>query len=302
MDSAAAGRNYWAFVVAGRTAIGQNSRLPSASGERSLPAIVLESRFAMPFDLIESKKREYTDKYVVVDASQPELARFRDTVGQVKTVNMSGRALVEFMDYHLNTGWYDIDPAFLRIVDKPAPKAAKPEVKKPAAKAEAKPAVAAKTPAAKAPAAGAQPGKLSVADILATARGGKPAGGGEAASPGLSSPKSAAAKTKSDVATESPKPATAPKTAAVDRSKMSVADMLAAARAGGAPGAAKPPAAPPIGKTQAAAAPARDEAPTENEVAEAPAVAAPAKPTEKIDKSKMSIADMLAWCRQHDAK
>jgi hypothetical protein len=30
--------------------------------------------------------------------------------------------------------------------------------------------------------------------------------------------------------------------------------------------------------------------------------AAPAKTTEKIDKSKMSIADMIAWCRQHDAK
>jgi hypothetical protein len=93
-------------------------------------------RHSMLFDQIETKKRQYTDKYVTVDASRPELARFRDAVGQVKTVNMSGRALVEFMDYHLNIGWYDIDPAFLRIVDKPAPKAAKPEAKKPAAKAE----------------------------------------------------------------------------------------------------------------------------------------------------------------------
>jgi hypothetical protein len=246
----------------------------------------------MPFDQIETKKREYTDKYVMVDASRPELARFRDIVGQVKTVNMSGRALVEFMDYHLNIGWYDIDPDYLKIVDKPAPKVAKPEAKKPAAKTEGKPAATAKTPAAKTPAAGAKPGKPSVADILAAARGGKSAPAGEAAS--------AAGKTKSETAPPAEKPA-APKPAAVDRSKMSVADMLAAARAGGAGGAAKPAAAA-AAKTQAAAAPVKQETPAEEEVAEAPPAAAPAKSTEKFDKSNMSIADMIDWCRQHDAK
>lgn len=41
---------------------------------------------------IEQLKQKYTDKYVQVDAQRPELARFRDVVGQVKTVNMSGRA------------------------------------------------------------------------------------------------------------------------------------------------------------------------------------------------------------------
>jgi hypothetical protein len=56
-------------------------------------------------DRIEQMKREYTDKYVVVDGTQPELARFRDVVGRVRTVNMNGRVLVEFDDYHLNTGW-----------------------------------------------------------------------------------------------------------------------------------------------------------------------------------------------------
>ena len=40
---------------------------------------------------IEQMKRDYTDKYVVVDGTRPELARFRDVVGRVKTVNMSGR-------------------------------------------------------------------------------------------------------------------------------------------------------------------------------------------------------------------
>ena len=72
---------------------------------------------------IDQLKQEWTDKYVVVDGERPELARFRDVVGGVKTVNMSGRALVEFDDYHLNIGWYDIDLEFLKVVDKPPPKA-----------------------------------------------------------------------------------------------------------------------------------------------------------------------------------
>ena len=62
------------------------------------------------FDQIEKLKQDFTDKYVVVDASIPELARFGGHVGQVKTVNMNGRALVEF-DAWNNIGWYDIEPA-----------------------------------------------------------------------------------------------------------------------------------------------------------------------------------------------
>ncbi len=76
----------------------------------------------MVFPQIEKIKQEYTDKYVVVDGQRPELARFQDLVGQVKTVNMNGRALVEFLDYHLNIGWYDIDLDYLKVVDKPAPR------------------------------------------------------------------------------------------------------------------------------------------------------------------------------------
>src|SRR5436189_28595 len=83
-------------------------------------------------DKIEQMKRDFTDKYVLVDATKPELARFRDVVGRVKTVNMNGRALVEFDEYHLNIGWYDIAPEYLKVVDKPPPKPAKPEAKKPA--------------------------------------------------------------------------------------------------------------------------------------------------------------------------
>ncbi len=124
---------------------------------------------------IEQMKREFTDKYVLVDTTRPELARFRDVVGRVKTVNMNGRALVEFDEYHLNIGWYDIAPEYLKVVDKPPPKVAKPEAKKAAPKS----APAAKKPADEVPAAtGAPPvkagGKPSVADILAAARGGKP--------------------------------------------------------------------------------------------------------------------------------
>jgi hypothetical protein len=218
------------------------------------------------FEKIEQMKRQYTDKYVVVDAARPELARFRDIVGRVKTVNMSGRALVEFDDYHLNIGWYDIDPEFLKVVDKPPPKAPKAEAKKPAAKAEAKPA------AAKAPAAAAKPaGKGSVADILAAARG-----GAAPAKPTGETPKAA--------------PATTQAPAKLDRSKMSVADMLAAARGGAAAAPAEP-----VKETLAAteaAAPAP----------KAEAAAPPAGDVKPVDKSKMSIAEMLAHARKTDAK
>jgi hypothetical protein len=240
----------------------------------------LESDSVTFTEQIETMKRQYTDKYVLVDATRPELARFRDVVGRVKTVNMSGRALVEFDDYHLNTGWFDIAPEFLKVVDKPPPKAPKAEVKKPAAKAEAKPATA-KTPVKATPAGGA---KSSVADILAAARGGKPA-------PAKAAAETAKAPAKASEVAAKPKAA-----GATDRSKMSVADMLAAARAGGA-GIEKPAPAQPKAPEPPAEEPAVDEAPV---VKAAPAAAAGGA-VKPVDKSKMSIDDMLAYCRQHDA-
>ncbi len=181
---------------------------------------------------IEKMKRQYTDKYVVVDATRPELARFRDVVGRVKTVNMSGRALVEFDDYHLNIGWYDIDPDFLKVVDKPPPKAPKPEVKKSAPKGQ----VEVKPQAKAVPTAAGKAGKPSVADILAAARAGK------AAAPA---------------------------------------------------------------KTQAEKAPVQKQEPSEEPPAPTPptgeVAAATGKP-KRVDKSNMSIDDILAYCRQHDAK
>jgi hypothetical protein len=72
---------------------------------------------------IEKLKQDWTDKYVVADATLAELARFAGLVGQVKTVNMSGRALVQFEG--ANIGRIDIELAFLKVVDKPALKEGK---------------------------------------------------------------------------------------------------------------------------------------------------------------------------------
>lgn len=249
---------------------------------------------------IEKLKSQYTDKFVVVDATRPELARFRDVVGRVKTVNMSGRALVEFDEYHQNIGWFDIDLDFLKVVDQPPPKAPKPEAKKAAPKPAAP--AAKDKPAAKPATAPAAKGKGSVADILAAARGGK------AAAP--AAPKSSAP-ASGEPASAGAKPAPAPKATPVkvDRSKMSVADMLAAARAGGTAGTAPPPAPPKAAPSARAEEVEQEHSPSpgtppalEAAVPSKLAAAPAGGKTERIDKSKMSIDDMVAWCRQHDTK
>ena len=125
------------------------------------------------FEVIERLKAEWTDKFVVIDSPAPELARFAATTGIVKTVNMNGRCLVEFDQFN-NIGWYDIDPAYLKVVPKPLPKPAAESKPKPAKAAAAK----AAPKAAPKPATG---GKPSTADILAAARG--KAGGAAAAKP-----------------------------------------------------------------------------------------------------------------------
>src|SRR5438874_8182458 len=115
----------------------------------------------MAFERAEQLQDEYTDKYVVVDDSRPELARFRGFVGQVKTVNMNGRALVEFQRYE-NIGWYDIELPFLKVVEKPPPK---PETHEKPAKPKAEAAAPAEKPKP-APAAKPAAGKgASTADI-----------------------------------------------------------------------------------------------------------------------------------------
>ena len=107
----------------------------------------------MVFERIEALKREYTDKYVVVDESRPELARFHGQVGVVKTINMNGCALIEFQDYIANIGWFDIDLDFVTVVPKPeatvVAKVEKPAAKKPPAAEKAAPAEPAQKPAEK---------------------------------------------------------------------------------------------------------------------------------------------------------
>ncbi|MFM8577201.1 MAG: hypothetical protein ACKOCN_00115 [Planctomycetaceae bacterium] len=136
------------------------------------------------FDVIERLKSEWTDKFVVINRPAPELARFANATGVVRTVNMNGRCLVEF-DQHNNIGWYDIDPVFLRVVPEPQPKPAvtKTTVTKTTVKSSPSPqSTAEKSSAKTAPAkpaaktsdkpAGNRP---STADILALARGKKAA-------------------------------------------------------------------------------------------------------------------------------
>ena len=110
----------------------------------------------MGFNAIEKLKSDYTGKYVVVDDQTPELRRFKGMTGLVKTVNMSGRALVQFESRN-NVGWYDIELDFLKVVDAPPPKT--PEsAKSPAAKPE--------MPAAPEAAPAAEPAKESLDDLF----------------------------------------------------------------------------------------------------------------------------------------
>ncbi|VAX41146.1 hypothetical protein MNBD_PLANCTO02-3217 [hydrothermal vent metagenome] len=105
----------------------------------------------MTIQIAEQRKRDLTDKYVIVIAETPELKRFEGLTGTVKTVNMNGRALVQF-DGPVDISWYDIDPDFLEVVDAPLPKKATPVKAKEAAPAK-------KAPAAKA--AGKSPLELA---------------------------------------------------------------------------------------------------------------------------------------------
>jgi hypothetical protein len=97
----------------------------------------------MSIERAEKLKELLTDKFVVVDADVPELRRFENWTGKVRTVNMNCRALVEF-DGPVDIGWYDIDPDYLKVVDGPVKKAPAPAAKAApapkAAPADAKPA------------------------------------------------------------------------------------------------------------------------------------------------------------------
>ncbi|MEZ6132912.1 MAG: hypothetical protein R3C59_29940 [Planctomycetaceae bacterium] len=122
----------------------------------------------MSIQQAEKLKRELTDKWVVVADGVPELRRFAQLTGQVRTVNMNCRALVQF-DGPEDISWYDIEPQFLTVVDAPRPKAVTAEADH-------------KAPAKAAPAARAATSGGSPLDKIRAAGGAakpaaKPAGG-----------------------------------------------------------------------------------------------------------------------------
>ena len=243
------------------------------------------------FEQAELLKKQYTDKFVVVKANVPELRRFTGLTGVVKTVNMSCRALVLF-DGAADIGWYDIDPAFLMVVDAPLPKKvvseAKPAKESPAAKS---------APAAKAaPAAGEK--KASPLDMIRK----QGAGGAKPATPAAAAPAAAAPATggaklspldmvrkqgaaKAGSAESAPTtPAPAP-AASGEGKKLSPIEMIrqqqsAKAGAPAAPAAVVPEAAPAPVVAQVAV-----EAPV---VAEAPKAVAPA-----ADGKKLSTVELI---------
>ena len=107
----------------------------------------------------EQLKKDLTDRFVVVADGIAELRRFSGLTGTVKTVNMNGRALVQF-DNPVDISWYDIDPSYLQVVDAPLKK------EKPAAHA------APAAPAKAAPKAAAPAGQSPLDAIRAKAAGG----------------------------------------------------------------------------------------------------------------------------------
>lgn len=251
----------------------------------------------MVFENIEKLKDQWTDKYVVTDESRPELKRFSGLTGTVKTVNMSGRCLVEF-DGRANIGWYDIDPGFLKVIPEPLKK---PEVKeaKAAPKADAKK-PATETAKAAAPAA---KGGGNVADILAAARGGakpaaapsKPAGSSTADILAAARGKATAAPKAESPPTEAPKSPAPTKT---DAKSMSVNDILAAAR-GKASAAA--PAAPPAKAETPRPAPSPAPAPAATTPEPVVAEAAPSSAGGGSKKGAFKTVDeIVAYCRQAD--
>ncbi len=242
-------------------------------------------------DQIDELKRKYTDKYVVVDGERPELARFRDTYGTVKTVNMSGRALVEFADYHLNIGWYDIDPSYLKLIDAPLPP-----------KAEGSPRQSPRRE--KAP----RRGRFSGWETRRQGHSPPPAN----PPPPTSSPNcvAVAAPPPNPLPRHPPRRRPSPPhqnrppspAGKVDRSKMSVADMLAAARAGKAGGGRRRQLNRKRNPSPSKKSPKKSLAGEPASAGGEPAESVAKSSGETPDKKSMTIDQMIAWCREHDTK
>jgi hypothetical protein len=231
-------------------------------------------RLEAMFDVIEKLKIKWTDKYVVVSRTAPELARFAQATGLVKTVNMNGRCLVEFDQFN-NTAWYDIDPSSLSMVPKPEPK--------PVDSKEKKPPAAKQNSATVAPASAVVPSiakKSSTADILAAAR----------AKTGATPAKTQTPPSAKLTASEKP-----------SGKKLSTADILAKAR--GTPAAeitSSAPAVPfePPSNQLAEQSPSVDE---RNEI-QAPKETSSSTKSAASGPLPTSTAEKIAWCRSCDAK
>ncbi len=80
---------------------------------------------------IEQLQQEYTDQYVIVEGGPPEMAQLRNRVGRVKTINMNGRALIQFEG--ADKSRHDVELDYVKVVDKPEPEpekaASKPTTK-----------------------------------------------------------------------------------------------------------------------------------------------------------------------------
>ena len=63
--------------------------------------------------------QEWTDQFVKINGSRPELERFSGLVGRVVTVNWNNKAVVDFAD----GGWYDITASEEFLTKMPAEEA-----------------------------------------------------------------------------------------------------------------------------------------------------------------------------------
>lgn len=227
----------------------------------------------MSIERAEKLKELLTDKFVVVDATVPELRRFENWTGKVRTVNMNCRALVEF-DGPVDIGWYDIDPDFLKVVEAPVKKA-------PAAHSAPKATPADAKPAAK-PAAAPAAGKSPLDAIRAQ----------QSAKAGTATTAAAAGKSPLDAirAQQAAKAAGTGSTEAPSGAKLSPMDMIRKQQA------AKAAAAAAAGAEVAAAVPAAQTAPvaSEPEPAPTPAPVVPKPvPTTGADGKPLSKLDLI---------
>jgi len=231
----------------------------------------------MSIELAEKLKQKLTDKYVIVDPSIPELKRFVPWTGKVKTVNMSCRALVEF-DGPVDIGWYDIDPAYLTVVDGPRPKAFKTE-----AKPAAKPAAAA-APAASS--GGGSPLDKIRAQQAAKADGAAPAAG--AAKP---SPMDLIRAQQAAKAAGTPAPAAAaPPASGAKLSPMEQIRAQQAAKAAGGPAPTPAAATPAAPQMIVETAPVADPPVAAPKPAAVPTTGADGKPLSKIEQIRLQGA------------